>query len=196
MTRPHIVAVFLAAGLAVGSAAFADATPGVTKKDLDEVIGMLWADAQQWASDEDVDVASAVRVKEIWFTTGSVPLLTGAIRSIDPNTIGLYVINRLLRRLSYARTDTIRAALPAVKDLNGRVRKTYKPFPKLSDRQVEALKKPTSSSRVARDALARRRRVRTFVLWSGVLRRAKSGNELPHSKRAALELGRRGRKDR
>jgi len=146
----------LAAGL-VAAAAGAGQTAGVTQNELDEVIHLLWADGVRWADDQPVEPAAEVRLKEVWFTPESVPLLNVAIRAIDPNTIGLYVIDRLAQRVSFAETATIRAALPVYKDLNSRMRKTYQSFPSLSDEQVKALQKPTSSSRAAREALEKRR---------------------------------------
>jgi len=149
--------------LTVALLALAAASPALaephepTKEELYEVVGMLWADGRLWAEDKDVPLDSDVRLKEFWFTPASVSLFAQAVRTLDPNTVGLYVINKLVRRLADANTATVKAALPAVKDVNGRVRKTYLSFPKLSDRAVKALQKPTSNSRVAREALARRR---------------------------------------
>jgi len=150
-----------AAALAIASAAVAapDTEPsGATREQLDRMVTQLRANAEQWVNDQEIETATEVELKGVWLNRESVGHLAAVIKSIDPNTTGLYVINRLLRRLSFAKSPTIRAALPTIKDLNSRVRKTYKSFPELSDRQVKALKRPTSSSRVAREAFEQRRR--------------------------------------
>ncbi len=157
MKRPHAAAALLA-----GIVLFAPAHPargqGATKEQIDEIVKQLQANAEFWWNDQDIKVEAEVALKTVWLDKASIPHLTQVIRSMPTDPNGLYVINRLLRQLSFARTDAVRAALPTVKGLHGKLKEGYKPFLQLSERQVKALKKPSSGSAQARAALEQRRR--------------------------------------
>jgi len=157
MRRSHPAAALLA-GIVLLAPARSARAAGATKGQIDQIVQQLRANADLWWNDQDVKVEPEVALRTVWFDKASIPYLTQAIRSMPTDPNGLYVINRLLRQLSFARTDAIRAALPTVKDLHGKLKNDYKRFLQLSSRQVEALKKPSSNSAQARAALEERRR--------------------------------------
>ena len=131
---------------------------GATREDLDKIVEKLRGNAELWLQGKPPEAGPEIALKRLWFDAGSVGPLNETIRSIEKDPNGLYVISRLLHRLSYAEAATIRAALPSVKDLHSSMVKTYRPFPKLSKRQIKALKKPSDRSSRARAALEDRRK--------------------------------------
>jgi len=157
MRRSHAAAALLA-GTVLLAPAHSVRAAGATREQIDRIVKELRANADLWWNDQDIKVEPEVALKTVWFDKASIPYLTQTIRSMPTDPNGLYVINRLLRRLSFAKTDAIRAALPTVKDLHSKLKNSYKPFLQLSKRQVEALKKPSSNSARARAALEKRRR--------------------------------------
>jgi hypothetical protein len=157
MRRSHAAAALLA-GTVLLAPVHSVRAAGATQGQIDRIVKELRANAELWWNDQDIKVEPEVALKTVWFDKASIPYLTQTIRSMPTDPNGLYVINRLLRRLSFARTDAIRAALPTVKDLHSKLKNSYKPFLQLSKRQVEALKKPSSNSAQARAALEERRR--------------------------------------
>lgn len=152
---------YAAASLLAGIALLAWARParaaGATREQIDEIVKQLRANADLWWNDQDIRAEAEVALKTVWFDKASIPHLTQVLSSMPTDPNGLYVINRLLRQLSFARTDAVRAALPTVKNLHGKLKDDYKPFPRLSEKQVEALKKPSGGGAEARAALEQRR---------------------------------------
>ncbi len=166
MNRPSLttLAVALAGTLCMlATGAIADDTSttraagsGINRAQLDNVITQVRQNALLWRNGEPVDPAPELALKMLFFEKNSVGHLCDVLASmkLDPNN--LYVASRLLRQLTYSRSDTILAALPAVKALRKRAAKLYKPFPKLSKTQVQRLKKPTSRSKAAIEAHQKR----------------------------------------
>ena len=157
MKRPQAAAVLVGTALMLASPMWARAA-GATKKQIDDVVEQLRANAELWRTDQEIRVEAEVALKTLWFDKAAIDPLCQVLRSMPTDPNGLYVINRLLRQLSFAKTDAIRAALPTVKALHGKLKKTYQPFPHLSKGQIEALKKPSSRSPRARAALEERRK--------------------------------------
>jgi len=129
---------------------------GVTRAQLDGVIAQVRENALLWRNGETVATEPELALKMIFFEKNSVGHLCDVLAGmrLDPNN--LYVASRLLRQLTYSRSDTILAALPTVKALRQRAAKLYTPFPKLSKTQVQWLKKPTSRSKAAIEAHKKR----------------------------------------
>jgi len=129
---------------------------GITRAQLDSVVAQVRQNALLWRNGEPVDSAPELALKMLFFENNSVGHLCDVLAGmqLDPNN--LYVASRLLRQLTYSRSDTILAALPTVKALRQRAAKLYKPFPTLSKTQVEWLKKPTSQSKAAIEAHQKR----------------------------------------
>ncbi len=131
--------------------------PEDRKTRLANVVAKLRANADRWVNDQEIDVTAELSLKGIFFTKPWVPHLAKVLDATTVDANGLYVANRLLRQLSFAPRETIRAALPTVKGLHARAKKTYQSLPRLTEQQVKALKEPTNKSRNAREALAERR---------------------------------------
>jgi len=129
-----------------------------TAKQLDDVVRQLHANAERWWNDQDIQAEAEIALKSLWFDESNVGYLTEALKAQPNDPNGLYVINRLLRQLTFAQTAPIRAALPTVKDLHSKISKTYKPFLNLSKHQIKALKNPSGSGSNARKALEQRRK--------------------------------------
>ena len=157
MKRPHAAAALLA-GIVLFAPAHTARGQGATKEQIDEIVKQLQANAELWWKDQDIKAEAEIALKTVWLDRASIPHLTQVIGSMPTDPNGLYVINRLLRQLSFARTDAVRAALPTVKNLHAKLKKGYKPFLELSEKQVQALKEPSSGSAQARAALEQRRR--------------------------------------
>ena len=153
MRKPHALAAVLVGAMALAAPA-ARGAPTTTRKQLDDVIRQLHANAERWWNDQDIRTEAEIALKSLWFDETSVGYLTEALKAQPNDPNGLYVINRLLRQLSFVKTAPIRVALPTVKDLHSR----HKPFVKLSARQIKALKKPSGGGRNARAAMEQRRR--------------------------------------
>ena len=124
---------------------------------LNAIVKKLQANAELWLRDEEIDAGTEIALKTISFDPGWVPALRKVLDSTQTDAAGLYVVNRLLRQLAFARRDTIRAALPSVKALHSRAKRSYQPLLDLTERQIKALKQPSDRSPNARKALAERR---------------------------------------
>ena len=157
MRGSHLFAALTAAvvGLALCPSAYG---AGATKDEIEDIAAQLRRNAERWWNDQEPDVRVELALKDIWFDANAVPHLVDVLRKTPADANGLYVANRLLRQLTFARADAIRIALPSVKAVHQNVKGNYKPFYRLTESQIEALQKPTSDSRVAQEALQQRRR--------------------------------------
>jgi hypothetical protein len=142
MKRSPVLAVLAAIGLlAAGLHPAAAATP-IRKESLDELVKKLEANAELWLAEKDVEATTERALKDMYFDKESVQPLSAVLRSTKKDDKGLYVIWRLLRYLQFAKTEVIRDAVPAVKSVHSGVKRMYRPLPRLSKRQQEALSMP------------------------------------------------------
>ena len=146
----------VAAVLAADANAPSPAGSALTRARLDDVVTQLRANGLRWQKGLPLEPGPEAALKALFFEPHNVGLLSDVIVNTPTDPNGLYVAARLLRQLTYSRPETIRAALPAVKGLCGRVSKMYKPFPPLSDHELRYLKEPTDQSPAAKAALKRR----------------------------------------
>jgi hypothetical protein len=133
-------------------------TPADAKAKLDEIITGLTANAPLWRQGKDVEAAPEIALKTFDFDDKTVPLLLdvlAATKANDPN--GMYVASRLLRQLSFGTTKAIQTALPGVKALAAKAKKSYQVLPHLTAAQLKALKTPSDSSPKAQEAMEERR---------------------------------------
>ena len=155
MDRPRW-AMRLAGAAVLAGAMASPSAAAVSKEQFGEITRKLQANAELWLKDEPTDPSADAALKKITFDKDSLGLLQGAIRSARRDAVGLYVVNRLLERLLAADAETLRAALTDVKGLQGRMGNAYRPFPKMSARQLDALKMPAYSPRLTTDAIMTR----------------------------------------
>jgi hypothetical protein len=150
--------------LLAGAAFAADANstaqnaPGaaVTRAQIDAVVAQLRGNGLLWQKGLTLDSGPELALKMLFFEEGSVGLLCDVLATIplDPN--GLYVASRLLRQLTYSKSQTILAALETVKGLAKRVAELHKDFPPLGETDLKWLKEPTDQSQVSLTALKKR----------------------------------------
>jgi len=126
---------------------------GVSKEKLNETVKKLQANAEKWLKGEEIDKSVDRQLGGIAFDKESVAHLQVFLKSAKRDAAGLYVVNKLLGRLEKADVETIRTALPDVKNLHSRTRNAYRSFPKVSRGQIASLKLPTYSSRLTTDAI-------------------------------------------
>lgn len=142
MKRSPMLAALAAVGLlVVGLQSAAAATP-IRKESLDELVKKLEANADLWLAEKGVDAATERAMKDMYFDKESLQPLSAVLRSTKKDDKGLYVIWRLLRHLEFATTEVIRDAIPAVKSVHSGVKRMYRPLPRLTKRQEEALSMP------------------------------------------------------
>ncbi len=144
--------------LAAGPVLAAGASPASSPAEIDQVVAALKVNADRWWNDEPVEPAAELALKGLWFDASNVAHLTNVLRGTPKDPNGLYVINRLLRQLSFARRPTIRAMLPEAKAMQSRLGGTYQRFPALSKAQLASLKRPAHNTPRGRAALEKRRR--------------------------------------
>jgi len=133
------------------------AASGVTRAQLDAVVAQLRENGMLWRTDKPVEQGPEFALKMLFLESDSVGYLCDVLAGLQLDPNNLYVASRLLRQLTYSRPGAILAALPTVKGLRTRAAKLYKEFPPLTKTQLEWLKKPTSQSKVAKQALQKRR---------------------------------------
>jgi len=134
----------------------------ITKERLDEIVKELEASAQRWLKGEEIDNALEGSLKGISFDKDSVVHLNSVLRASRRDTAHLYAASRLLGRLTAAKPEVVRRALPNVKALHNRAKNAYRSIPRLSRAQAEALVLPDSCRGLTTDAIM----VRMSVLES------------------------------
>lgn len=134
----------------------ATAGPILTRSRFNAVVAGLKDNGLLWQKGMDVDPGPEADLRAIFFTPRNVGVLTDVLADMPTDPNGLYASARLLRQLTYSRADTIREALPAVKDLCTRASKLYKDFPPLTEHQLKFLKEPTGAGAAALAALKKR----------------------------------------
>jgi hypothetical protein len=128
-----------------------------TRQQFGEIVRELRVNAERWIAGQEIVPFTEVALKRFTYTRFATGLLKDYLRSAKVETKELYVANRLLRQLAFGHREAVRAALPEVRALHSKARKTYQRLPELTDSQIKALKQPTSNTDNARQALAERR---------------------------------------
>jgi len=146
-------ALLIAAGVCLPALRPLRAATPIRKENLDEMVTKLEANADLWLQDKPVSATVERQMRDLVFDKDSVRPLSTLLRSIKKDDKGLYVIGRLLRYLSFAKTDVVQAALSSVKSVHSSVRRTYRPFPKFSKAQEKALSLRDYSPRLRTPAI-------------------------------------------
>jgi hypothetical protein len=128
----------------------------ITKERLDEIVKELEASAERWLKGEEIDKALEGSLKSVSFDKDSVTHLNGVLRASRRDTAHLYAASRLLGRLTAAKPEVVRRALPNVKSLHNRAKSAYRSIPRLSRAQAEALVLPDSCRGLTTDAIMAR----------------------------------------
>ncbi len=132
-----------------GTALAADGARTDEMKDLAQQARSLaqqWLDGpgakaplEDWIKQRPVDSKLELLMKDLWYDSESAGILTGLLQQRRAEPADLYAANCLLRPLLNAKTDVVRAALPAVQALHQRLGK-YVAMPQYTPAQLEKFK--------------------------------------------------------
>jgi hypothetical protein len=146
--KTRFVAAMLLGAVLLPPAARPAAAAGLTQEKLNGIFKKLEANGELWLKDEQIPADAKVDLNSVRFDKDSAAYLEPILRSSRREPSRLWAINKLLNRLQQADAETIQAVLPAVKALHGRIKGTYRSFPKLTDRQADSLKLPPYDERI------------------------------------------------
>lgn len=129
----------------------APASAELTKDKYDELYKALLVNGEQWAEGQEIE--EEPQLKNVEFDKESAEFLVASLRNSRMAEADLYVINRLLGRLAQSSEQAVQIALPAVKQLQARLRNTYRKFPPVSRRQTANLRMPDYDPRLTTDLI-------------------------------------------
>jgi len=124
--------------------------------ELKELVEVIEAEAEAWASSQRLNVKVVHQLRNVWYDKGSIGPLRTVLDEERKSPNDLFVANRLLSPLIYAKPLVIAEAMGMIHSVSERLAK-YKTLPTYNEEELKGLQLADDATKSRRDVVEKRR---------------------------------------
>ena len=124
--------------------------------ELKELVEVIEAEAEAWANSQRLGAKVTHQLRNVWYDKGSINPLRTVLEEERKSPIGLFVANRLLSPMIYAKSSVIAEAMGMIHSVSERLAK-YKTLPTYNEEELKGLQLADDAPKSLRDRVEKRR---------------------------------------
>jgi len=124
--------------------------------ELKELVEVIEAEADAWAKSKRLNIKVKHQLRNVWYDKGSIGPLRTVLEEERKSPNDIFVANRLLSPMIYAKPSVIAEAMGMIHGVSERLAR-YKPLPTYNEEEIKALQLPDDAPKDRRKVVEKRR---------------------------------------